>query len=126
MRSLQKANVVFTWGPEYKKESNELKKLLSSKPLMQFYNLQLLIKIPPGMSKKGLGAILEQHHGDQWLPVTYASRAITDQQSMYALIEREVLVIQFACDHFHQYMYGRPVQLETDHKLLGAIFKKKC
>ena len=34
MRSLLKANVVFTWGPEHEKEFNELKKLLSSQPLI--------------------------------------------------------------------------------------------
>ena len=76
------------------------------------------------MSKKGLGAILEQQHEDQWLPVAYASRVITETQSRYASIEREALAIQLACDHFHNYIYGRPVQLETDYKPLVAIFKK--
>ena len=109
-------------GPEHKKEYNELKKLLSSQPMIQFFTLQLPIKISCDTSKKGFGAILVQQHEDQWLPVAYASRARRDTQSRYARIE--ALAIQFACDQFHQYVYGRPVQLETNHKLLVVILKK--
>ena len=108
MRSLQKANIVFTRGAEHKKEFNELKKLLLSQPLIQFYNLQLLIKISCDTSKKGLGAILEQQQENQRLPVAYVSRAITKTQSRYALIEREALAIQFSCDCFHQCNWKRP------------------
>ena len=122
--SLLKVNVVFTRGPDHEKEFNELKKLLSSQLLIQFYNPQLLIKISCDMCKKGLGAILEQQQEEQWISVAYASRAITETQSRYALIEREALMTQFTRECFHQYIYGRPVQLETDHKPLVAIFKK--
>ena len=83
MRNLLKTNIVFTWGPEHKKEFNELKKLLLSH-LIQFYNPQLQIKISCDASKKGVGAILEQQHEDQWLPVAYVSRAIKEMQSRYA------------------------------------------
>ena len=110
IRSLLKVNVVFTWRSEHEKEFNELKKLLSSQPLIQFYNLQLLIKISCDTSKKkGLGAILEQSHEHQWLPVAYAFRTITKTQSRYAPMEREVMAIQFDCDLSYQYIYGRPV-----------------
>ena len=57
------------------------------------------------MSEKGLDALLEQQHEDQWLPVAYVSRAITETQNRYAPTEREALAIQFACDRFHQYIY---------------------
>ena len=90
-------------------------------------SLQSIIQLPTKIlcdAKKRLGALLEHQHGDQWLPVVYASCVITETQGRYALIEREALVIQFACEHFHQYIYGRPMQLETDHKPLVAIFKK--
>ena len=115
-RSQLNFNVVFNWSPEHEKEFNELKRMQSSQPLIQFYNSMLPTKISFDASKTGLGVILEQQHEDQWLPVTYTSRAITEIQGRYAPIEREALAIQFACDHFHQYIYGRPVQLEMDHK----------
>lgn len=32
--------------------------------------------------------------------------------------------IVFRCETFHQYVYGREVQVESDHKLLESIFKE--
>ena len=40
-------------------------------------------------------------------PVGYALRALTPTESQYAQIEKELLAIVFACDHFEAYIYGR-------------------
>ena len=98
--------------------------MLLLQPLIQFYNLVLRIKMSCDTSKTGLGAILEQQDGDLWLPVAYASSAITETKGRYAPIEKESLATHFACERFHQYIYRRPVQLETDHKPIVAIFLK--
>ena len=43
----------------------------------------------------------------------------------YAQIEKELLSIVFACEKFHQYVYGQQtVTVESDHKLLEYIWKK--
>jgi len=42
----------------------------------------------------------------------------------YAQIEKEALGIAFGCHRFHQYIFGRKVQVETDHRPLESIFKK--
>ena len=42
----------------------------------------------------------------------------------YAQIEKELLAIVFACGKFHQYIYGFPTRVQTDHKPLEIIFKK--
>ena len=69
MRSLLKANILFRWGPEHEKEFNEQKKLLSSKPLIQSYNLLLPIKIScdTGKKKKMIGCYT---WAATWRPVT--------------------------------------------------------
>ena len=38
--------------------------------------------------------------------------------------DRKLLAIVFACDKFNQFIYGKTVQVETDHKPLVSIFKK--
>ncbi len=43
---------------------------------------------------------------------------------MYAQIEKELLAIVFGVERFEQYVDGRPVKIETDHKPLESIFKK--
>ena len=58
-------------------------------------------------------------------PMAYASRALTETESRYAQIEKELLAIVFACEHFDVYVYGRhSVHVETDHKPLEVIMKK--
>ena len=67
---------------------------------------------------------MQQYHDNEWLPVAYASRAVSDCESRYAPIELETLAITFAYERFHQYIYGQRIEVETDHKPLVAIFKK--
>ena len=73
-------------------------------------------------SQSGLGAALLQNGQ----PVAYASRALTDTETRYAQIEKELLAIVFGCEHFEAYTYGRDiVHVETDHKPLEAIMQKQ-
>ena len=46
-------------------------------------------------------------------PVAYTCRALTDTESRYGQIEKELLCIVFAAERFHQYIYGRDVEVET-------------
>ena len=73
-------------------------------------------------SQSGLGAVLLQ----EGQPDCYASRALTDTESRYAQIEKEMLAITWSCDKFDQYLYGRDiVNIETDHEPLKSVFKKE-
>ena len=42
----------------------------------------------------------------------------------YAQIEKEILAIVFGTNKSHQYIYGKQVSVETDHKPLESLFKK--
>lgn len=67
-------------------------------------------------SKNDLGAVILQNGG----PVGYASKTLTPAQ-----IGKEMLAITtFGYQSFHQYLYGKSFLVETDHKLLEAIFSK--
>jgi len=58
-------------------------------------------------------------------PVKYASRALTDAETHYAQIEKELLAIVFTCEHFENYIYGREsVNVEIDHQPLVSIVLK--
>lgn len=57
-------------------------------------------------------------------PVAYASRALTDTETCYAQIEKEMLAIVYALEKFNQLTFGRHVTVYSDRKPLEAILKK--
>ncbi|CAB4021418.1 Transposon Ty3-G Gag-Pol poly [Paramuricea clavata] len=124
LRKLLDQKVLWMWDNEQEKAWKELKELVSSEPVLKFYDPNKPIKISTDASRSGLGAVLQQLHGENWLPVAYASRSVTDCESRYATIELETLGMTFSCERFHQYIYGQEFEIETDHKPLVSIFKK--
>jgi hypothetical protein len=97
-----------------------LKKDCSKQPTLLFYNMSKWGKISADSSKSGLGAVCEQDGHS----VAYASQALSNTQKWYAQIEKELLAIVFACEKFRQFIYGKSVTVETDHKPLVSIFNK--
>ena len=57
-------------------------------------------------------------------PIQYASRALTETEKEYAQLEKEMLAILFGLERFERCVYGRNVEVETDHKPLEIIHKK--
>lgn len=60
----------------------------------------------------------------QGKPVAYTSAAMTEGQQSCLKVEKEALVIWYGCRKFHQYVYGRPLTIETDHKPIESIATK--
>ncbi len=56
--------------------------------------------------------------------MAFASRALTENETRYAQIEKELLALVYACHKFHDFIYGHPVTVETDHQPLITILKK--
>ena len=57
-------------------------------------------------------------------PVCYASRSLTETESRYSNIERELLAACWSLEKFNHYVFGKKVIIETDHKPLERIWKK--
>jgi len=49
---------------------------------------------------------------------------LSQEERNYAQIEKELLAIVFACNKFHQCIYGFPTDIQTDYKPLEAIINK--
>ena len=56
--------------------------------------------------------------------MAFASKSLTDAETRYANIERELLAIVFACQWFSMYLLGRSFVAESDHKPLEMIAMK--
>jgi hypothetical protein len=120
LRELLKKEVVFRWDFEQQKAFEQLKYILTAAPVLRFYDPSKALTLTVDASKDGLGAALLQ----EGAPVAYASRSLNNTQKCYAQIEKEMLAIVYGAKKFHQYIYGKKVVVETDHKPLTHIFKK--
>nr|XP_029698987.1 uncharacterized protein LOC115251324 [Takifugu rubripes] len=124
LRSLLEQKNEWVWSHEQEQCFLKLKEILTQAPVLRFYDPEKSTRISADASQYGLGAVLLQQHEEQWLPVAYASRALTSAESRYAQIEKELLASLYACERFHQYVYGKMFEVETDHKPLVSIMNK--
>lgn len=120
LRDIMKQDTSWQWNHEQQTAFRELKKACCQLPVLKYYDVNKRVTIIAGSSQSGLGAVCIQ----EGQPVAYASRALTTTQQVYAQIEKEMLAIVFACEKFHNYIYGKEVEVETDHKPLIYIFSK--
>ena len=121
LRDLTQKDTEWAWDQPQQMAFDRLKKAVASTPVLRYYNLDEEVTLQCDASQFGLGATLLQNEQ----PVAYASRALTSAETRYAQIEKELLAIVFACQHFESYIYGRKlVHIETDHQPLEMIAKK--
>ena len=122
IRVLLRKDVEFHWSHEQDKAFQEIKIILTKNGglVLRFFDVQKPVTISCDASPTGLGEVLLQGG----CPVAYASRSLTDVESRYAKIEKELLAVLFILERFNQYTYGKKVHVESDHKPLEEIVKK--
>ena len=122
LRALLKKENCFAWDENtntcFQKIKSQLQKALL-RPL-RYYDRSKLVTLQCDASLKGLGACIIQ----DGQPIAFASKSLTDTETHYANIKRELLAIVYGCEKFHTYLYGRTFIMETDHKPLEMISLK--
>jgi hypothetical protein len=73
----------------------------------------------------GLGAVLVQKQGEDYKIICYASRSLSDIERRYSQTDKEALGLVWACERFHEFLFGKTFELFTDHKPLEFIFSAK-
>lgn len=120
LRQLLRKGVSWSWTSQHERAFSDIKQAVTSTPVLQYFDPSKPVVIQTDASSTGLGSCLLQ----DGKPIEFTSRALTDAETRYAQIEKELLAIVFACIKFHQYIYGRPVTVQSDHKPLESVFQK--
>ena len=110
LRALVKKNVEFVWEERQVKDNT----------ILQYFDPQKEIVIECDSSQKGLGACILK----DGKPVNFSSRSLIDAETRYCNLERELLAVAWAVNHYRQYMYGRRFKIVSDHSPLQQIIKK--
>ena len=100
MPKLTTKDAKFVWSREHDEAFEQVKKLVTSYPVLKYYDLNAEVTLQCDASEKGLGATLLQNGQ----PVAFASRTLSKVEQRYAQIEKECLAIVFGCSKFSQYI----------------------
>ena len=120
LRRLEDKDVEWHWDENHQKAFEEVKHLITNHPVLCYYDVTKEVTLQCDASQSGIGAALLQ----EGQPVAFTSRALTATERNYAQIEKELLAIVHGCERFDQYVFGRDITVESDHKPLEVILQK--
>ena len=97
LHALTKKDVPFLWTQKYQTAFSELKKLLTSTPLLAFPDFTKPFVLETDASGAGLGAVLAQKQDDDSIrPIAYASISLQRHERNYGITELEGLGVVWA------------------------------
>ena len=87
LRRLTWKDAEWKWAEDQERAFEEVKNLVTAAPVLSYYDLKAELEIQCDASQKGFTAALLQ----KGKPIAYASRALTETETRYAQIEKEML-----------------------------------
>ena len=111
----------FVWSEACQQSFDELKRKLTSAPVLTLLSGQDGYIVYCDASRKGLRCVLIQHEN----VIEYASRQLKKHDQNYPTHDLELAAIIFALRIWRHYFYGVPCITFTDHKSLQYLFTQK-
>ena len=128
LRKLLSKSRTWTWGPAQSAAFNQVKEELSKPTTLALYDPEALTKSFSGFILLLAGSSTtseSQKVNDQWKPVAYASRSMSETEQRYVQIEKEAIATTWACERFPNFLLVKHFSIETDHKPLVPLLGTK-
>ncbi|XP_075732788.1 uncharacterized protein LOC142775324 [Rhipicephalus microplus] len=88
------------WGPDQDSAFVQLKKCLTTTPILKLPDFERQFVLRTGASDRGIGAVLLQEHEQILHPVTYASRKLLPREVAYSTVKKEALALVWRVEKF--------------------------
>jgi hypothetical protein len=108
----------FKWDEKCQASFEELKKWLTTAPMLIMPDIHKGFDVYCDASRQGLGCVLMQ----EGKVVAYASRQLRKHEQNYPTHDLELAAVVHALKIWRHYMIGNKCQIFTDHKSLKYIF----
>ncbi|GFW45980.1 retrovirus-related Pol polyprotein from transposon 297 [Trichonephila clavipes] len=117
LHKLTESKQKFQWTKECEDSFLQLKEALTSSPILIYPQPDKPFILDTDASNECRSSIIS---GNRW-PGTSRSllgKCLSKPERNYCVIEKELLAIVKAIEHFHHYLYGQKFLLRTDHASL--------
>ena len=122
IRPLLSTKNEFLWSTTQEEALNQVKKSLTTSPLLSFFDINKPTRLCTDASRQGLGFILQQKTADKWTLIQAGSRFLSDAETRYAVIELEMLAVSWAIMKCRIFLAGlQHFVVITDHNPLLSI-----
>ena len=111
----------FTWTDQCEEGFQELKRRLTSAPILVILDVGKPFEVYCDASNLGLSCVLMQEKK----AVAYASRQLKVHERNYPTHDLELAAIVFALKILRHYLYGSQFRVFNDHKSLKYLFDQK-
>ena len=111
----------FLWSEACQQSFDELKRRMTSAPVLTLPSGQDGFAVYCDASRQGLGCVLMQNDK----VIAYASRQMKKHEQNYPTHDLELASVVFALRIWRHYLYGVPCRIFTDHKSLQYLFTQK-
>jgi hypothetical protein len=118
MIELLEKSKMFEWTPRREASFQELKKRLTTTPVLTMPDMGRPFSIYCDASGQGLGCVLMQDGH----VVAYASRQLRKHEEKYPTHDMELAAVVHALKIWRQYIIGKRCKVYSDHKSLKYIF----
>ena len=106
LRAMLLHNMVFHWDQMANDSFQKINDLIAktASQLLRYYHRTKSMVVQANVCQRGLGTCLLQ----EGQLIAFTSKSLTDTETRYTNIKRELLAIIFACQRFNTYVLGRP------------------
>ena len=118
LNDLLKTGVKWHWGEEQQKVFEEIKRLITSEPVLHQPDQTKPFKVEVDSSNYAMGTVLMQRDEKNVLhPIAFFSKSVNEAQHNYNIYNKELLGLREMLHHWCQYLFQpqHKVQIYTDH-----------
>lgn len=113
------------WTDETKIAFQQCKDDLANATLLAHPAKNAELSIWCDASDSMVGAVLHQRVNNEWQPLGFYSKKLSNAQQKYSTYDRELTAMYQAVKHFRYMIEGREFNIMTDHKPLTFAFQQK-
>ena len=121
LHALTGKNVPFQWSNECQIAFDELKRRLTSAPVLAMPQDDGMYILDTDASVEAIGGVLHQIQEGKERVIAYQSRTLSAQEKNYCTTRQELLAIIYYLKYFRQYLLGRHFKIRTDHAALQYL-----